>query len=107
MPVRTRFAPSPTGSLHIGGIRTAMYCYALAKKHKGEFILRIENTDLGRSVPGSIEEIIDMLNAYGIPPDRYPSDKQIVACQNQSLADPKWLLRGEKLEQTSDADFKA
>ena len=46
MTVKTRFAPSPTGYLHIGGVRTALFSWAFAKKHKGEFLLRIEDTDL-------------------------------------------------------------
>lgn len=70
--IRTRFAPSPTGSLHIGGLRTAMYCYAMAKKNEGKFILRIEDTDQTRYVEGSIEEIIEMLKAYNLEPDEGP-----------------------------------
>lgn len=64
--VVTRFAPSPTGSLHIGGIRTALFAYALAKKENGKFYLRIEDTDRNRFVEGSEQEIIDMLNIYGL-----------------------------------------
>lgn len=62
--VITRFAPSPTGMLHIGGVRTALYAYAMARKHNGKFILRIEDTDQTRKVDGSVEEITDMLAAY-------------------------------------------
>lgn len=65
--VVTRFAPSPTGSLHIGGVRTALYAYALAKKAQGKFILRIEDTDQTRLVSGSEVEIEEMLTAYGLP----------------------------------------
>ena len=50
--VRVRFAPSPTGALHIGGVRTALFNYLFAKKHKGEFLLRIEDTDQNRYVGG-------------------------------------------------------
>lgn len=57
--VRTRFAPSPTGYLHIGGARTALYCWLFAKKTKGTFILRIEDTDLERSTPESVQAILD------------------------------------------------
>lgn len=64
--VITRFAPSPTGSLHIGGIRTALYAYALAKKSEGKFLLRIEDTDQTRFVEGTDQEIDDMLIAYGL-----------------------------------------
>ncbi|HMG14362.1 MAG TPA: glutamate--tRNA ligase [Saprospiraceae bacterium] len=67
--MRVRFAPSPTGILHIGGIRTALYNYLLAKKHKGTFILRIEDTDQNRYVPGAEEYIIDALKWCGIEPD--------------------------------------
>lgn len=67
--IRVRFAPSPTGALHIGGIRTALYNYLLAKKHKGTFILRIEDTDQGRFVPGAEEYIIESLRWAGIVPD--------------------------------------
>jgi glutamyl-tRNA synthetase len=59
MTVRTRFAPSPTGFLHIGGVRTALYCWLYAHRHKGQFILRIEDTDLERSTPEAVQAIID------------------------------------------------
>jgi len=59
MTVRTRFAPSPTGYLHIGGARTALYCWLFARKTKGTFILRIEDTDLERSTPESVQAILD------------------------------------------------
>jgi len=67
--VRVRFAPSPTGPLHIGGVRTALYNYLFAKKNGGDFILRIEDTDTQRFVPGAEEYIIDALNWLGIPFD--------------------------------------
>lgn len=57
--VRTRFAPSPTGYLHIGGARTALYCWLYARKMQGTFILRIEDTDLERSTPESVQAILD------------------------------------------------
>lgn len=69
MKVRTRFAPSPTGSLHIGGIRTALYCYAWAKKNKGEFVVRIEDTDQTRIVDGATEEVFEALKAYNLEPN--------------------------------------
>ena len=69
--VRTRFAPSPTGALHIGGLRTALYPYALAKHEKGEFILRIEDTDIKREVPGSKERIEELLKLFGINWDEH------------------------------------
>ena len=64
--VRVRFAPSPTGPLHIGGVRTALYNYLFAKKHGGTFILRIEDTDLGRYVEGAEEYIMESLEWCGI-----------------------------------------
>lgn len=70
--VRVRFAPSPTGPLHIGGIRTALYNYLFAKKNKGDFILRIEDTDQNRYVPGAEEYIINSLNWCGLSIDEGP-----------------------------------
>ena len=67
--VRVRFAPSPTGPLHIGGVRTALFNYLFAKKHGGDFILRIEDTDQNRYVDGAEQYIIDALNWCGIPFD--------------------------------------
>ena len=67
--VRVRFAPSPTGPLHIGGVRTALFNYLFAKKHNGTFILRIEDTDQNRYVEGAEQYIIDALNWCGIPFD--------------------------------------
>lgn len=69
MQVRVRFAPSPTGPLHIGGVRTALYNYLFARKHNGSFILRIEDTDLSRLVPGAEEYIIESLKWCGIKVD--------------------------------------
>lgn len=67
--VRVRFAPSPTGPLHMGGVRTALYNYLFAKKHQGDFILRIEDTDQTRYVPGAEDYIIESLKWCGITPD--------------------------------------
>jgi glutamyl-tRNA synthetase len=67
--VRVRFAPSPTGPLHMGGVRTALYNYLFAKKHGGDFLLRIEDTDQTRFVPGAEEYIIESLKWCGIMPD--------------------------------------
>ena len=71
-PVRVRFAPSPTGPLHIGGVRTALYNYLFAKKHNGTFIIRIEDTDQSRFVPGAQEYILDALTWAGIVPTEGP-----------------------------------
>lgn len=70
--IRVRFAPSPTGPLHIGGVRTALYNYLFAKKHKGDFILRIEDTDSQRFVKGAEEYIIESFDWLGIPFDEGP-----------------------------------
>lgn len=67
--IRTRFAPSPTGPLHMGGVRTALYCYAFAKKHDGDLVLRIEDTDQNRYVAGAEEYIIESLKWAGIEPN--------------------------------------
>jgi glutamyl-tRNA synthetase len=68
-PIRVRFAPSPTGPLHIGGVRTALFNYLFAKKNNGTFFLRIEDTDQNRFVPGAEEYILEALNWLGITPD--------------------------------------
>ncbi len=70
--VVTRFAPSPTGFLHVGGVRTAIYAYLWAKKNNGSFILRIEDTDKAREVEGSIDHIIKSLKWLGIEWDQGP-----------------------------------
>lgn len=70
--VRTRFAPSPTGYLHIGGLRTALYSYLYAKKNNGSFLLRIEDTDQTRTVPGALENLITTLNWANIDFDEGP-----------------------------------
>lgn len=72
-PIRLRFAPSPTGPLHIGGVRSALYNYLFAKKQGGQFILRIEDTDQTRYVDGAEKYIIDALNWIGISPDESPA----------------------------------
>jgi glutamyl-tRNA synthetase len=71
-PVRVRFAPSPTGALHIGGVRTALYNYLLARKTGGQFIVRIEDTDQGRYVPGAEAYILEALEWCGLRPDEGP-----------------------------------
>ena len=72
--VRTRFAPSPTGFLHVGGLRTALYAYLYAKQNGGDFILRIEDTDLERYVEGAVEAIYKALDLTGIKPDEGPNE---------------------------------
>lgn len=72
MTVRTRFAPSPTGYLHVGGARTALYCWLYARRHGGTFILRIEDTDLERSTPESVNAILEGMNWLGLEYDEGP-----------------------------------
>ena len=72
MSVRTRFAPSPTGFLHVGGARTALFCYLQARAHCGVFILRIEDTDLQRSTPESVQAILDGMSWLGLDYDEGP-----------------------------------
>jgi glutamyl-tRNA synthetase len=72
MTVRTRFAPSPTGFLHIGGARTALFSWAFAKKHGGQFILRIEDTDIERSTPEAVQAILDGMQWLGLDYDEGP-----------------------------------
>ncbi|HWU84421.1 MAG TPA: glutamate--tRNA ligase, partial [Rhodocyclaceae bacterium] len=72
MTVRTRFAPSPTGFLHIGGARTALFSWAYARRHGGQFILRIEDTDVARSTPEAVQAIIDGMNWLQLTHDEGP-----------------------------------
>ncbi len=72
MTVRTRFAPSPTGYLHIGGARTALFAWAYARRHGGKFILRIEDTDVARSTPEAVQAILDGMQWLGLDHDEGP-----------------------------------
>lgn len=82
--VRVRFAPSPTGPLHIGGLRTALFNYLFAKKNGGDFLLRIEDTDQNRYVEGAEEYIIEALNWCGIPFDEGPGKEGAFGPYRQS-----------------------
>ena len=70
--IRTRFAPSPTGFLHIGGARTALFCWAFARHHGGKFVLRIEDTDVARSTPEAVQGILDGMNWLNLTYDEGP-----------------------------------
>ncbi len=72
MTVRTRFAPSPTGLLHIGGVRTALFCWLYARRHGGTFILRVEDTDRERSTDEAVRVILDGMDWLGLKPDEGP-----------------------------------
>ena len=93
--VRTRFAPSPTGYLHIGGLRTALFDYLLAKKNNGQFLLRIEDTDQARLVPGAQENLIKILQLFALNFD----EEVVVQSTRTSLYQPA----AEKLIQTKNA----
>ena len=69
--IRTRFAPSPTGFLHIGGLRTALYSYAIAKHSNGDFILRVEDTDQKRIVEGATLALQNILKRFGLVWDEF------------------------------------
>jgi glutamyl/glutaminyl-tRNA synthetase len=72
MEIRTRFAPSPTGFLHLGGARTALFAWAYARRHSGTFILRIEDTDVERSTPEAVTAILDAMAWLGLDYDEGP-----------------------------------
>ena len=67
--IRTRFAPSPTGRMHVGNLRTALYTYLIAKHEGGDFVLRIEDTDQKREVKNAVSGIVKSLQEFGIEPD--------------------------------------
>ena len=72
MTIRTRFAPSPTGYLHIGGARTALYCWLAARRAGGQFVLRIEDTDRERSTQAAIDAILEAMEWLGLDYDEGP-----------------------------------
>lgn len=89
--VRVRFAPSPTGALHIGGVRTALYNYLFARKTGGKFLLRIEDTDQNRFVPGAEEYIKEALDWLGIAPDESPWNPGDCGPYRQSERKPMYM----------------
>jgi glutamyl-tRNA synthetase len=89
--VRVRFAPSPTGALHIGGVRTALYNYLFAKKNNGKFLLRVEDTDQNRFVPGAEEYIKDALEWIGVVPDESPWSEGPYGPYRQSERKPMYM----------------
>lgn len=95
--IRTRFAPSPTGFLHVGGLRTALYAYLLAKKHNGQFLLRIEDTDQSRSVPGAVENMIGNLAWAGIDFDEGPGKEGACGPYVQSERLPLYQKHAKQL----------
>ena len=103
--VRVRFAPSPTGPLHIGGVRTALYNYLFAKKHQGKIILRIEDTDQSRFVKGAENYIIESLNWCGIKFDESIIDQGEYGPYRQSDRKEIYRQYAEKLIEDGNAYY--
>ena len=103
--VRTRFAPSPTGFLHVGGLRTALYAYLYAKKAGGKFILRIEDTDLERTVPGAVELIYRTLHETGLVYDEGPDVGGEYGPYVQTERKQIYLDYAQKLIESGDAYY--
>ncbi|MES3016703.1 MAG: glutamate--tRNA ligase [Bacteroidota bacterium] len=95
--VRVRFAPSPTGGLHLGGVRTVLFNYLFARQHKGDFVLRVEDTDQNRYVEGAEQYIIDCLNWCGLTPDEGPVNGGPFAPYRQSERKDNYRQYAEQL----------
>src|SRR5690554_2808603 len=105
MKVRTRFAPSPTGFMHVGNLRSALYAYLFAKQNNGSFILRIEDTDLNRFVPGAIDVIYSTLEQAGITFDEGPHEGGEFGPYIQSERKEIYLEYAKKLIPTKDVYY--
>lgn len=103
--VRVRFAPSPTGGLHLGGVRTVLYNYLFAKHHGGDFILRIEDTDQSRFVPGAEDYIFKCLQWVGLEPDESPVNGGDYGPYRQSERKPMYREYAEKLVKSGHAYY--
>ncbi|MGX5818507.1 glutamate--tRNA ligase [Chitinophaga lutea] len=103
--VRVRFAPSPTGGLHLGGVRTVLFNYLFARQHQGEFVLRIEDTDQTRFVPGAEEYIVECLRWCGLEPDESPEKGGPYAPYRQSERKPLYRQYAETLVATGHAYY--
>ncbi len=103
--VRVRFAPSPTGGLHLGGVRTALFNYLYARQHQGDFILRIEDTDQTRFVPGAEEYITECLSWCGIEPDESPVKPGAFGPYRQSERKPSYRQFAEQLIEQGHAYY--
>ncbi|WP_443634578.1 glutamate--tRNA ligase [Candidatus Marifrigoribacter sp. Uisw_064] len=103
--VRVRFAPSPTGPLHIGGVRTALFNYLFAKKNGGDFILRIEDTDQNRYVPGAEEYIVEAMNWLNIPFDEGPENPGGFGPYRQSERKHMYKQYADQLIEKGDAYY--
>jgi glutamyl-tRNA synthetase len=104
-PVRVRFAPSPTGPLHMGGVRTALYNYLFAKRNNGAFIIRIEDTDQTRFVEGAQNYIMDALSWCGITPDEGPGIGGAFGPYVQSERQAMYMPYAEQLIRTDKAYY--
>jgi nondiscriminating glutamyl-tRNA synthetase len=106
MKIRTRIAPSPTGpQMHIGNFRTALYSYFWAKKNKGEFILRVEDTDRKRYVKGSVEGYLGLFRSFNLEVDKHPTSEQINQMDEVTYPPQNWLLDQEYLRNINDNDY--
>lgn len=105
MQVRTRFAPSPTGYLHLGGLRTALYTYLYARKNNGVFMLRIEDTDQEREVPGAIDKIYSAMRAAGLKYDEGPDVGGDYGPYIQSERKDTYLPYAKKLIESGQAYY--
>jgi glutamyl-tRNA synthetase len=94
MVVKTRFAPSPTGFLHVGGVRAALFAWLYAKHHQGEFVLRIEDTDEARSTPESVQAILEGMAWLGLTPDEPPVYQTARYARYQAII-AEWLDAGK------------
>ena len=94
MTVRTRFAPSPTGVLHLGSVRTALFCWLYARHHGGQFVLRIEDTDKERSTPENVDAILDGMDWLGLDADEGPFFQTQRSERYQEVID-QWLDEGK------------
>ncbi|CAI5734384.1 unnamed protein product [Hyaloperonospora brassicae] len=102
-PVRVRYAPSPTGSLHLGGLRTALFNYLFAKSCGGQFVLRIEDTDRTRQVEGSMEALVDSLRWCGVEEDEGPTVGGPYGPYIQSQRLPLYMEAAERLIESGHA----
>jgi len=103
--VRVRFAPSPTGGLHLGGVRTVLFNYLFAKHNNGEFILRIEDTDQTRFVSGAEQYIQDTLAWCGLLPDESPLHGGNFGPYRQSERKPMYKQYADKLIEQGNAYY--
>ncbi|MEO1204623.1 MAG: glutamate--tRNA ligase family protein, partial [Pseudomonadota bacterium] len=113
--IRTRFAPSPTGVLHLGSVRTALFCWLYARRHGGQFILRIEDTDRERSTPENVNAILEGMQWLGLDADEGPFFQTQRFDRYREVID-QWLAEGkayhcyctkEELDELREAQMKA